>query len=322
MKLPFYMLTLGIWLLSCLPAVAQHADFPRDTSYNPQAALRQIQKKYPETSLVRPALPKGISAKTDWVYHQEGDRALHADVFYPHKRNKKGYPGVLMIHGGGWASGTRSHQVPMAQQLAARGYVTVAVEYRLSPEAVYPAGVYDLKTAVRWMKANARKFGLDTTRIASLGCSAGAQLAALLGTTNGITKFEGQEDYPGYSSDIHAVINIDGIVSFVHPEAAPEKSGGAAKRWLGPYESNTEKWKEASPLEYAGNGTPPFLFVNSSIPRFHAGRDDLIRILDSHGIYSEVHTLDNSPHSFWLVNPWFDPTLNLVADFLGKVFGK
>ena len=65
---------------------------------------------------------------------------------------------------------------------------------------------------------------------------------------------------------------------------------------------------------------PPALFINSSMPRFHAGRDDMIKILEENNIYSEVHTLEGSPHSFWLLEPWFQPTLDYTVSFLNKVF--
>lgn len=207
----------------------------------------------------------------------------------------------------------------MAQQLAGKGYVAAAVEYRLSPEAIFPAAVYDLKAAVRWLRAHASEYGLDSTQIAAYGCSAGAQLASMLGTTNGLAQFEGDEGYADHSSAVQAVLNIDGIVSFVHPEAASEST--AASQWLGgTRETKPENWRAASPLEYAGGHTPPFLFVNSSMPRFHAGRDDFIRVLRQAGTYSEVHTFDDAPHSFWTVHPWFRPTLQYSVNFLRKVF--
>lgn len=207
----------------------------------------------------------------------------------------------------------------MAQQLAARGFVAVTVEYRLSPEAQYPAGIHDLKAALRWMRAHGAELGLDTSKIAAYGCSSGAQMASFLGTTGGMPQFEGTEGYPEYSSRVQAVLNIDGIVSFVHPEAAAE--GEMAGQWLGGSRAeNWKNWKEASPLEYAGPQCPPFLFVNCTIPRFHAGRDDLFRILTAAGIYHEVHTLPESTHSFWVVHPWFEPTLRYSAAFLHHVF--
>ena len=93
--------------------------------------------------------------------------------------------------------------------------------------------------------------------------------------------------------------------------------------WLGGLrDENFKNWKEASPLEYVGENTPPTLFINSSRPRFHAGRDDMVKILNENGIYSEIHTLEDAPHSFWLLEPWFQPTLDYTVSFLNKIFNE
>ncbi|HMQ91032.1 MAG TPA: alpha/beta hydrolase [Flavilitoribacter sp.] len=294
---------------------AQSTNIPQDTSYTIYSNWQKLKKHYPFVSPISPDLPKKIEARWDVVYTDIDGRLLHMDIFYPKLKKQKKYPGVLLIHGGGWASGSKAHQVPMAQQLAARGYVTAAVEYRLSPEAKFPAAVLDLKTSVRFLRAFATDYGLDTARIAALGASAGAHLASMLGTTGDVKDFDGPA-YPRYSSAGQAVVNIDGIVSFIHPEAASE--GSSAGRWLGSREEAWDNWKAASPLEYADDRTPPFLFINSSIPRFHAGRDDLIKLLNGFGTYTEVHTIPDSPHSFWLVHPWFEQTLAFTAAFLEK----
>lgn len=76
-----------------------------------------------------------------------------------------------MIHGGGWNSGSLELQVPMAQQIATKGYVTIPVEYRLIPEALYPAGVEDLEDAIEWIYKNAKRYGIDKKKIAVSGCS-------------------------------------------------------------------------------------------------------------------------------------------------------
>ncbi len=312
-------LSLLLFCLSVLSAQAQTKDFPKDTSYNLQSAYQHIKKDFPHVTPIKAAVPKGVRSHPSVVYARLGDRALHVDVFYPAKKRKKGRPGVLLIHGGGWRSGSKEMEVPMAQQLASKGYVAVAVEYRLSPEAPYPASVYDLKAAVRWMRAHASEYGLDTSKIAAYGCSSGAQLASFLGTTNGMEKFEGAEGYADHSSEVQAVLNIDGIVSFAHPEASAE--GEMAGQWLGGLRDvNWSTWKEASPLEHANAQTPPFLFVNCIIPRFHAGRDDLFKIMDKAGTYHETHTIPNSTHSFWVVHPWFEETLKYSVGFLRKVF--
>jgi acetyl esterase/lipase len=298
----------------------QQPDHPRDTSYSIQSAYQRIKKDFP---FVEPALPKKdkrIRVKTDLTYLKIQDRSLLLDVFYPKRIKKNGYPGILLIFGGGWTSGSKQDMIPMAQQFAKNGFVAVTVEYRLSPEARYPAGVNDLKTAVRWMRKHAKEFGMDTSKIAAYGCSAGAQLASLLGATNGLALFDGHNVLLEHSADVKAVLNIDGIVSFIHPEAEPEWTGKSANLWLGSFKENYTKWKEASPLEYAGATTPPFLVVNSSVPRFHAGRDDLIKILNENYIHNEVYTLPDSPHSFWLLHPWFNPTRDLAVKFLKRVF--
>lgn len=294
----------------------QSFSYPRDTSYSIRSAWTKIKKDYPEVTPVAPATGLNITALVNQVYSTPG-RPLTADVFLPGTDSTRS-PAVLLIYGGGWSSGEKANQVPMAQQLASHGYVAVVAEYRLSPEARYPAAVEDLKNALRWMRSRATEFALDTSRIAVLGCSAGAQLATLLGVTS--LKDPYNTSRSATSARVQAIVNIDGIVSFIHPEA---EEGTYAARWLGgSRKERAEIWKEASPLEYAGSDTPPILFINSSHPRFHAGRDDMLSILDQHGIYSEVHTLENAPHSFWLVHPWFEPTVTYTLEFLDMVFDR
>ncbi len=316
--------TFNIWpffiLMLCWQnAFGQTKDFPKDTSYTLHSAYVHIAKKNPEVTPVFPDLPKKVVAEYNVVYAQTGQRSLHLDIFYPKRKKPKGRSAVLLIHGGGWRSGHKEMEIPMAQQLAGKGFVAVTVEYRSSLEAQFPAAVYDLKAAVRWLRAHADEYGIDPTKIAAYGASAGAQLAAMLGTTAGMETFEGNLGNATQSSAVQAVLNIDGIVSFIHEEASAE--GKMAGEWLGGSRKEAwDNWTAASPLEYADANTPPFLFVNSSHPRFHAGRDDLIKILDKSGTYSEVHTLPGSPHSFWTVHPWFEETLDLSVAFLRKVF--
>ena len=304
-------------LLTTAAVSAQQASFPRDTSYTVNSAFEKLQKKYPFIKIIQPEMPSGVEAKEEVVYRRLGERELHLDLFYPEGKSENKYPGVLLIHGGGWRTGDKSLLTPFAQQLAANGYVAISAEYRLSPEAPYPAAVEDLKAALGWMRKNAQDFRLDTTKIAILGTSAGGQLAALIGTTTGTEKPVKTGDSSGYAGPVQAIVDIDGVLAFKHPES---EEGTMAARWLGgTYEEVPENWTEASALTHAGKNTPPVLFISSSFPRFHAGKNDMIKILDRHGIYSEAHTLRDSPHSFWLFDPWFEATLNYTVNFLNKV---
>lgn len=304
--------------LSMGVACAQESTFPRDTSYTLQSAYQKHQKKYPFIKPVEARLPKGVASKEDMVYRKLGNRALHLDLFYPKKDSEKTYPGIVLIHGGGWRTGDKSLAIPMAQQLAARGYVTVAVEYRLSLETPYPAAVHDIKAAIRWLRAQSGSVPLDTSKIAVYGTSAGGQLAALVGTTNGMEKLEGAGDYAHHSSAVQAIVDVDGILAFKHPES---EEGSMAAQWLGgSYEEVPENWKEASALTHVGENTPPILFISSSIPRFHAGKADMIKVLEAENVYYETYSVPDTPHSFWLFHPWFKPTLQYTTDFLDKVF--
>ena len=303
--------------------IGQQKEIPRDTSFTLNNTAQKVTKQYPHAKLVEAKLPDGVTCQEDIVYARYGERELHLDLFSPREKGKALYSGVILIHGGGWRSGNRQMEWPMAQHLAANGYVTATVEYRLSGEALYPAGIYDLKAAIRWMRANASKFFINPDKIAVYGCSAGGELAAFLGTTGDMKKFEGDLGYPEYSSSVQAVVDVDGIVDFANPaESAKDddpRKPSAGKSWFGAsFKEQPEIWKEASPINYVDKNTSPILFVNSSLERYHAGRGEMIAHLNKLGIYSEVHTIPDSPHPFWLFHPWFQQTLERTLKFLNK----
>lgn len=297
-----------------------------DTSYNTNAAYRNSKRSNPETQFIEEYHPSTISEKKDIVYCRIGDRRLLLDAFYPKSKTKTKRTAIVIIHGGGWRSGNRAQHYPLAQQLADLGYVCITPEYRLSTEALYPAAVYDVKAAIRWVKENAGKYSVDTNAVAVLGFSAGGQLAALAGNTNGNPLFEGTGCGSTYSSNVQAVVDIDGTLSFVHPESGEgddSKRVSAATNWFGASKKdNPALWEQASPLTWAGKNSVPTLFINSSVDRMHAGRNDYIKVLYANNIYTEVQKFDNSPHHFCLFSPWFEPTVKYIDGFLKKVFNK
>ncbi|PXV63588.1 acetyl esterase/lipase [Dysgonomonas alginatilytica] len=301
---------------------------PRDTSFTVYSTYIKESKKRTYIKIVKPLLPDNVIAKDGIIYSTpSANRSLHLNIYRPDDEKK--YPALLMIHGGGWSSGDLSLQIPMAEQIAAKGYVTIPVEYRLSPEAIYPAAVHDLKTALRWIRANADQYGIDTTRIAVSGCSAGGQLATLLGVINGQASYEGLgREYSNHTSNVHAVINIDGISDFTTKEsldgvleAISKNKVSASVKWFGTtYDENKEPWIEASPVYWVTKESAPVCFINSSIPRFHGGRDELIEKLTVYNISTEIYSLPDTPHPFWLFEPWFEPTVKYMTDYLDKVF--
>ncbi|MEI6949295.1 alpha/beta hydrolase [Paraflavisolibacter sp. H34] len=304
-----------------------------DTSYSNYSAYTKTLKSHPNISLVPEYKSPAVAEKRAIAYCKAGDRNLLIDAFYPAGAQTKSKvtasaarPAVVIIHGGGWRSGNRTQHYPLAQRLAALGYVCFTPEYRLSTEALYPAAVDDLKSAIRWVKAHSKEYGVDTSRVAVLGFSAGGELAAFLGTTGGMPRFEGGGCEKDHSTTVQAIVDLDGTLSFVHPETGEgddSKSTSAGTYWFGySKKDNPDLWKDASPLTHAGPNTPPTLFINSSVARMHAGREDYRALLDRHGIYSEVRSFDEAPHSFPLFHPWFEPMVKYTDDFLKKVLKK
>lgn len=298
--------------------------YPVDSSYTIEGQYKKYKKQFPEIVPVKDSLPAGIIANRDLIYTTlentpYGKRELHLDVFSPEKTGH--YPTIVLIHGGGWQAGNKNMLIPMAQLLAAKGYTTITVEYQLGLEAKYPAAVYNIKSALRWMHANADTYKIDTAKIAILGCSSGGHLANLVGLTNGVKQFEGDQGNLGYSSSVKAIIDIDGLVNFLAPLSLNKerKPDATDVNWLGgTYTEKPEIWKEASPIYWANKNSVPILFLNSGYPRFHAGQDELIGLYKEWGIYYEVHKFDVKMHTFWHFHPYVDQTVNYITEFLDK----
>jgi acetyl esterase/lipase len=109
-------------------------------------------------------------------------RRQRLDVYVPEPRTRAGYPVVVYFYGGAWQSGRRSESRGVAEALAARGIVTIAADYRVYPDAVFPGFLDDPAAAVRWTRDHVREFGGDPSRIFVMGHSSGAHMAAMLAT--------------------------------------------------------------------------------------------------------------------------------------------
>lgn len=289
---------------------------PIDTSYTVQNSFEKYKKKFPQIEIVKPQSYKNVIEEKEIVYKKIGARKLHIDAFY--NKSKVLKPAVILIHGGGWRSGNKSHMEPLAQKVASKGFACFTVEYRLSLEAKYPEGIYDIKRAIQFIKENADTYFVDASKVAILGCSSGGQMAALIGTTNYKNFFEECSSNSKYSSAVQAIIDLDGVLAFKHPDSS---EGDMAAFWLGgDSKDKLATWLNASALTHTNENTPPILFIGSQYPRFLAGRDDMIKILDEYDIHNEVINIKNSPHPFWLFHPYFEKIEIDITNFLNKIF--
>lgn len=302
----------SLFLLLISSSLYAFQEVKKDTSYTINSAYLKYVKKFPKIEIVYPKRFVNVSETKNIIYKELKYRNLYLDAFI---NTSDINPAVILIHGGGWKSGNKSHLKPLAQFIATKGYSCFTVEYRLSDEAKYPEGIYDIKQAIRFVKNNASQFKIDTTKIAILGASSGAQMASLIGAASQ-NDFVENANYNKVSTSVKAIINLDGILAFKHPKS---KEGKMASLWLGGnYQEAPNIWIEASALTYVNKNTPPTLFINSQYDRFHAGRDDMIKILNKHKIYNQVKTFPNSPHTFWLFHPYFNKTVNYITKFLDK----
>jgi acetyl esterase/lipase/esterase/lipase superfamily enzyme len=246
--------------------------------------------------------PAGATVVRDLEYGwAPGGITLKLDLYRPDPPGPTPRPLVVWIHGGGWTSGSKAN--PRAARLVARGYVVASIRYRLSHEAVFPAQIHDCKAAIRWLRANAGKYGIDPERIGAWGSSAGGHLVALLGTSGSVASLEGTTNTVRASSRVRAVVDFCGPadLSALRRPVDRETAKGAVVRLLGGTpEEKPELAALASPVSHVTEDDAPFLIVHGrddrTVPpeqseKLHetlvgAGVDSTLKLLDGvgHGI--------------------------------------
>ena len=130
---------------------------PNATPYTNEATYEKLKKKHPFITPLNRPVPANIGIDKDVEYANINGLSLKADIYYPLDKSKK-YPGIALVHGGGWISGSKENEKYMAQELAAKGYVAIAVGYRLSEVAKYPAAIDDVENAIKYVKKNKKKY--------------------------------------------------------------------------------------------------------------------------------------------------------------------
>jgi len=216
------------------------------------------------------SIPPNVEVVTDVPFCTGGGHPLLLDMYLPRNPASRSMPAVLWIHGGGWRIGGKSNS-RVAAELAARGFVGASAEYRLSGEAPFPAAIEDAKCAVRYLRANAQKYGIDPNRIGVAGSSAGAHLALLIGTAPASAGLEGMGGWESVSSRVQAVLSWFGPTDFsVGPTAFERGKGPSIIAFLGgTLKQKPNNYRNASPVAWVSKGDPPLLM-------FHGDEDTTV----------------------------------------------
>jgi acetyl esterase/lipase len=212
-------------------------------------------------------MPDNLVLERDVQYGQAGSRPLLLDIIRPKEPGERPLPVIVFIHGGGWAGKDKSHGIGRLLGMAARGeYFCVTIGYRLSGEAIWPAQIHDCKAAIRWLRANAKKYNLDPARIGAWGTSAGVHLASMLGTSGGVCELEGDCGSPGYCSRVTCVVNSCGrsdLAAIVRDKSSIGYSL-VSKLLGGTIAAKEDAARSASPVTYATKDDPPFLIIHGT----------------------------------------------------------
>jgi len=265
---------------------------------------------------IGPAIEKQIESHLDLTFARIGDRSLRLHLYRP-KNAGRPLPAIVCIHGGGWNKGDRRHHANIAKALAARGYVTVSIDYRLSGEAQFPAHLHDCKTAVRWLRAHAKKWGVNPKFIGATGASAGGHLAALLGTSGGVRKLQGSGGHADFSSRVQAVAPMAAQSDLMSERTRLVSTREIYRQFLGgTQEEATDTYRLASPRTHLDAGDPPMFFLAGEQDDPSTRADVMRRECLALGVPAKLFVVKGAPHPVLKAQKHFD----IVVDQLDAFF--
>ena len=250
-------------------------------------------------------VPAGVLFEKNIEYSNPDDQHLQLNMARP-KEGTGPFPAVICIHGGGFRAGTRESFNGLCLQLAERGYVAVTVSYRLAPKYQFPAAVYDVKAAVRWMRANAEKYQIDPDRIGTTGGSAGGHLAQFLGVTSGVKKFEGDGGNAEYSSSVKCVVNFYGPSDFTKSYDASVDAKDVLPLFLGGnLQQERHRHIESSPLYWVTPEAAPTLFVHGTKDAYvaHEQAGWIVERMKAADVEATLMTIEDGDHGFRTSSP-------------------
>jgi acetyl esterase/lipase len=235
---------------------------------------------------------RGVARVRSIQYVDSDRRRRHRLDVYRHPDAGPGAPVLLQIHGGAWVIGNKEQQgLPLMYQLAARGWVCVATNYRLAPRATWPAQILDCKRALAWIREHIADYGGDPDYVVVTGGSAGGHLTALLALTPNDPQYQ-----PGFESvDTHvrAMVPFYGVYDWTN-RFGQRGRRDALRRLLERtiikrrYADAPETFEQASPLSHVNADAPPALIV-------HGDRDILAPVSEAREFARELRAVSHNP---------------------------
>jgi acetyl esterase/lipase len=284
--------------------------------------------------------PGGVTGLADVTFSViSGYRPLVVDLYLPPKGNAKTGAGpkplIMYIHGGGWVGGhTRQSAViadfpKLLASLAAEGFVVASLEYRLSGEAAYPAQVQDARAAIRFLRDNATKYGIDPARVGLFGGSAGGHLTALTALSCGDATLDAKPGAAPGSECVQGAVSWYGVFDFAPLMARP---GGddAGRRLLGCVAACTaEQIRRVSPVTYIDAKDPPFLLIHGEADKVVSVEQSRLgeAAMKAAGAPVETIYMPGIDHSFEhadaaITKAAATKAVNATFDFFHKLFDR
>lgn len=272
----------------------------------------------PSSTKLPDAVVASLESHPDLVFARYGDREMTLDLHRP-KTAGPPRPAIVCIHGGGWFKGERSSMTNLAMAFASRGYVAVTISYRLSGEAKFPAAIQDAKAAVRWLRAEAKTYGIDPEKIGVTGLSAGGHLAALLATSAGVSELEGEGGHADQSSAVQACLAM-GAQSDLESERIAGLSGKTDDPFYRTFLGDSQAaipatYALASPRHHLDKADPPLLFMTGELDDSSTHAVETRAELEKLGIPTGLVLIPGAPHAYLGQQRAFNECVEAADDF-------
>jgi acetyl esterase/lipase len=228
------------------------------------------------------------------VFGKGGDIDLLLDVYHPPAGVTPKRMAIIHLFGGGFTTGNKNagYIVNDAKALGRLGYTSVSANYRLQSQGLWPAQIHDTKAAIRWVRANADKIGIDAEKIAIAGYSAGGMLSLLAAGTNGMAEFEGSGGNANVSSKVQAGIGV-------YPLASAQIASNLFPASLS-QEERAKAVQAASPTTYIGANFAPTIFIHgtadTTVPM--TSSIDFFTKLNAAGVPTTMTLIQGAAHAF------------------------